>query len=54
MPEMECSGNPNTVLLATPTGAHMAHLQGMFPFGQSYIDDVTIDFFRLILERRPE
>lgn len=50
LPIGECRKNQHTVLLVTRHGGHCAHLQGLLPFGRSYIDDCTVTFLRAMLD----
>lgn len=49
LPVQECRKNPNTVLAVTDIGGHCAHLQGLWPFGTSYIDDSAVHFCKAVL-----
>eukprot|EP00884_Botryococcus_braunii_P013954 jgi/Botrbrau1/2255/Bobra.101_2s0079.1 len=50
LPISECAANPNTMMLVTPTGGHVAHLEGtLWPFGPSYLENITLDFFDGVL-----
>lgn len=40
----ECKSNENTVLAVTPRGGHVAFLQGLWPFGTAWMDQVAIQF----------
>ncbi|CAL8464532.1 g4067 [Coccomyxa elongata] len=50
LPIEECRKNQHTVLLVTRHGGHCAHLQGLQPFGRSYIDDCTVIFLKAMLD----
>eukprot|EP00798_Chlamydomonas_sp_ICE-L_P007828 gene7828-1027_t len=50
LPDLECSKNPSTLLVATPHGGHVAFVQGMWPLGHAYMDDAVMEFF-LVMER---
>lgn len=41
----ECKGNKNTVLAVTLRGGHVAFLQGLWPFGTAWMDQVAMQFF---------
>ncbi|CAL5220658.1 g2704 [Coccomyxa viridis] len=49
LPEKECRGNDCTVMAVTKRGGHCAHLQGLNPFGPSYLDDTIVLFFKAVL-----
>ena len=49
LPEKECRANDCTVLAVTKRGGHCGHLQGLDPFGASYLDDTIISFFKAVL-----
>ena len=49
LPETECQQNDYTVMVATRKGGHCGHLQGMFPFRPSYLDDSIVAYFRAVL-----
>lgn len=40
--------NPNTALGVTERGGHVAFLQGMWPFGQGWIEDTLIQYFEVM------
>ena len=40
----ECKSNENTVLAVTPRGGHVAFLQGLWPLGTAWMDQVAIQF----------
>ena len=52
LPEMECRRNDHTVMVATKKGGHCAHLQGVIPFGPSYLDDSIVCFFKAVLGQK--
>ncbi|BDA49595.1 Phospholipase ABHD3 [Coccomyxa sp. Obi] len=52
LPIEECRKNQRTVLLVTRHGGHCAHLQGLLPFGRSYIDDCTVIFLKAMLDEK--
>jgi len=41
----ECKGSKNTVLAVTSRGGHVAFLQGLWPFGTAWMDQVAMQFF---------
>lgn len=41
----ECQANENTVLAVTARGGHVAFLQGFWPFGIAWMDQVAMQFF---------
>lgn len=43
----ECKSNENTVLAVTPRGGHVAFLQGLWPFGTAWMDQVAIQFLTM-------
>lgn len=45
LPIQECKGNKNTVLAVTSHGGHVAFLQGIWPFGTAWMDQVAMQFF---------
>lgn len=47
----ECRRNQYTVLTVTSYGGHCAHLQGLLPFGRSYIDNSAVLFFKAMLSK---
>lgn len=50
LPLPECKDNPNTVLAVTKRGGHVAFLQGLWPFGTSWMDTVSCEFLAPYLE----
>ncbi len=50
VPDLECAGNPNTLLALTKRGGHVAFLQGTWPLGVAYMDEAVMDFFGATLE----
>lgn len=48
IPYAEILSNPNTALGLTSRGGHVAFLQGIWPFGQGWIEDTLIQFFNAI------
>ena len=46
-PMQECNSNENTVLAVTPRGGHVAFLQGLWPFGTAWMDQVAIQFLTM-------
>ena len=51
LPVAECRASLQTALLVTKRGGHIAHLQGFWPLGRSYLDDVSTGFFKLMLQQ---
>ncbi|KAK9904886.1 hypothetical protein WJX75_004869 [Coccomyxa subellipsoidea] len=49
LPIDECRKNQNTVLAVTRHGGHCAHLQGLWPFNPSYIDESAVIFLKAVL-----
>ena len=49
LPEAECRSNDCTVMAVTTKGGHCAHLQGLNPFGPSYLDNKVVLFFKAVL-----
>ncbi|KAL3159563.1 hypothetical protein ABBQ38_009979 [Trebouxia sp. C0009 RCD-2024] len=47
LPIEECKSNENTVLAVTPRGGHVAFLQGLWPFGTAWMDQVAIQFLTM-------
>lgn len=47
VPDQECAANPNTLLALTRHGGHVAFLQGMWPLGRAYMDDVVMEFLQV-------
>lgn len=52
LPEQECRANGSAVLVVTKRGGHCGHLQGLNPFGPSYLDDTIVSFFQAVLSSR--
>ena len=48
-PKEECSRNPFTLFALTYDGSHCSHLSGLWPFGQSWLDQVVGEWFTAIL-----
>lgn len=53
VPDKECLNNPNTLLVTTKYGGHVAFLQGVWPFTLSWMDEVVMDFFDKTLKFHP-
>jgi predicted alpha/beta-fold hydrolase len=51
LPIAACRGNDKTVLAVTAAGGHCGHLQGLWPLGRSWADEVVMEFFG-VLHRR--
>ncbi len=53
LPIEQCRKNQYTVLAVTKRGGHCAHLQGLWPFGRSFIDDSAVTFLKAVLNDIP-
>lgn len=53
LPDVECANNPNTLLVVTARGGHVAFLQGMWPFGTSFMDLAVMQFFQSVAQHLP-
>lgn len=51
LPDLECAGNPHTLLAATARGGHVAFIQGGMPLvGPTFMDEAVLQFFAANLE----
>eukprot|EP00798_Chlamydomonas_sp_ICE-L_P014332 gene14332-20321_t len=50
LPDIECSSNPSTLLVATKHGGHVAFLQGMWPLENSFMDDAVLEFCGAVVQ----
>lgn len=53
LPVDACRSNDSTVLAVTAAGGHCAHLQGLWPLGRSWSDDVVMQFLLTVGARLP-
>ena len=49
MPIKESQANQHVMFVLTKFGSHCGHMQGWWPLGQSWLDVITMEFFRAIL-----
>ena len=45
----QCSGSPHVAFVLTKHGSHCGHMKGLWPWKQSWLDALVMQFFKAIL-----
>ena len=50
MPIEQCSNSPHVAFVLTKHGSHCGHMKGLWPWKQSWLDALCMQFFKAILD----